>query len=144
MPKPASIKSNGRAQNPRRRENAAESARMSEIVAAAVEDAKGVDARLLDVRKLTDVTDYMIITTGTSERHVKTIADRVLEKMREDGWKPLGMEGEQDRDWVLVDFVDVVVHIMRAPTRKRYDLEGLWDETLGEVLDAREGRNLQA
>ena len=114
-----------------------ESARMCEVALAAVEDAKGEQVRLLDVRKLTDITDYMIIVTGASERHVKTIAERVLEKMREAGWKHLGMEGDQDRDWVLVDFVDVVVHIMRAPTRERYNLESLWDETLSELLGSR-------
>ena len=118
-------------------ESASESVRMCEVALAAVEDAKGEQVRLLDVRKLTDITDYMIIVTGASERHVKTIAERVLEKMREAGWKHLGMEGDQDRDWVLVDFVDVVVHIMRAPTRERYNLESLWDETLSELLGPR-------
>ena len=122
---------------PTQPESASESARMCEVALAAVEDAKGEQVRLLDVRKLTDITDYMIIVTGASERHVKTIAERVLEKMREAGWKHLGMEGDQDRDWVLVDFVDVVVHIMRAPTRERYNLESLWDETLSELLGPR-------
>ena len=122
---------------PNQPESASESVRMCEVALAAVEDAKGEQVRLLDVRKLTDITDYMIIVTGASERHVKTIAERVLEKMREAGWKHLGMEGDQDRDWVLVDFVDVVVHIMRAPTRERYNLESLWDETLSELLGPR-------
>ena len=122
---------------PTQPESATESARMCEVALAAVEDAKGEQVRLLDVRKLTDITDYMIIVTGASERHVKTLAERVLEKMREAGWKHLGMEGDQDRDWVLVDFVDVVVHIMRAPTRERYNLESLWDETLSELLGPR-------
>ncbi len=112
---------------------------MCEVALAALDDAKGEQARLLDVRKLTDVTDYMIVVTGASERHVKTLAERVLDKMREAGWKHLGMEGEQERDWVLVDFVDVVVHIMRAQTRERYDLESLWDETLSELLRPRSG-----
>lgn len=127
--------------NPAQSESApdsvSESGRMCEVALAAVEDAKGEKVRLLDVRKLTDITDYMIIVTGASERHVKTLAERVLEKMRAAGWKPLGMEGDQDRDWVLVDFVDVVVHIMRAPTRERYNLESLWDETLSELLGPR-------
>ncbi len=105
---------------------------------AALEDAKGEDARLLDVRKLTDVTDYMIVVTGTSERHVKSLAAHVLEGMREVGWKHVGMEGEQDNDWVLVDFVDLVVHIMRTRTRERYDLESLWDENLSELLPAQD------
>lgn len=116
----------------------AEAARMCEVVLAALEDAKGGQVKRLDVRKLTDVTDYMVVVTGSSERHVKTLAERVLSMMREAGWKHLGMEGEQDRDWVLVDFVDVVVHIMRAHTRERYDLESLWDETLSELLRPRD------
>ena len=118
-------------------ESKSESKRMCEVVLAALEDAKGEQVSLLDVRKLTDITDYMIIVTGASERHVKTLAERVLERMRTAGWKYLGVEGEDDRDWMLVDFVDVVVHIMRAQTRERYDLESLWDETLGELLSSR-------
>ncbi len=115
-----------------------ESGQMCEVVLAALADAKGERVKLLDVRKLTDITDYMIVVTGTSERHVKTLAERVLSMMREAGWKHLGIEGEQDRDWLLVDFVDVVVHIMRAHTREHYDLESLWDETFGELLQPRE------
>lgn len=107
---------------------------MREIAHAALQDAKGVDLKWLDVRPLTDITDYMLIATGTSQRHVQTLAARVLEKMRAAGHKPLGVEGEADGEWVLVDFVDVVVHIMRAETRAHYDLEGLWDESLGEIL----------
>ena len=106
---------------------------MCETVLASFDDARGVDVRVLDVRKLTDITDFMIVATGTSDRHVKTLADRVLEFMADKGWKPIGMEGEEGRDWILVDFVDVVVHIMRDQTRKHYDLEGLWDETLGDL-----------
>ena len=100
-------------------------------VVAGLEDAKGEDIRILDVRTLTDITDYMVIATGTSERHVKTLASRVLEYMQRAGWRHIGIEGEQSNDWVLVDFVDVVVHIMQAKTRTLYDLEGLWDEHLG-------------
>ena len=109
---------------------------MCDAVVASLEDAKGQDIKVLDVRKLTDITDYMIVTTGTSGRHVKTIADRVLEFMLAKGWKPLGMEGEESRDWVLVDFVDVVVHIMRSKTRRHFDLESLWDETFVELSQA--------
>ena len=116
-----------------------ESSRMCEVVLAALDDAKGVKITRLDVRKLTDITDFMVIATGNSERHVKTLAERVLEQMRDAGWRHLGMEGERDRDWVLVDFVDVVVHIMLAATRERYDLEGLWDENLSELLPRNSG-----
>ena len=109
---------------------------MRDTVLSALEDAKGVDAQVLDVRSLTDVTDFMIVVTGTSDRHVRTLSDRVLEFMVEKSFKPLGMEGEQASDWVLVDYVDVVVHIMRERTRKHYDLESLWDETFARTEQA--------
>jgi len=115
-----------------------ESKAMREVVCAALEDAKGDNIVHLDVRKLTDITDAMLVVTGASERHVRTLAERVLERMRAAGWRPLGVEGLEDADWVLVDFVDVVVHIMRAPTRARYNLEGLWDERFGELMNAGE------
>ena len=109
---------------------------MCEVAQAALEDAKGESIRALDVRKLTDITDYMLVVTGASERHVKTLAERVLEGMRAAGWKHLGVEGfdAPTADWVLVDFVDVVVHIMRAQTREHYDLESLWDDNLSDLL----------
>jgi len=112
-----------------------ESAAMREVARAALDDAKGVDIVEIDVRALTDITDAMLIATGGSERHIKTLAERVLERMRAAGWRPLGVEGLDggDCDWVLADFVDVVVHIMRAPTREKYDLEGLWDENFGAL-----------
>ena len=102
---------------------------MCTTVVATLEEVKGVAIKVLDVRKLTDITDYMIVVTGTSDRHIKSIAYRVLECMLEKQCKPLGMEGGESRDWVLVDFVDVVVHIMRDKARKQYDIEGLWDDT---------------
>lgn len=107
---------------------------MRDIAIAALEDAKGEDIKVLDVSSLTDITDYMIVSTGTSERHIKTLATRVLEHMHAAGWNHLGIEGEESRDWVLVDFVDIVIHIMRSETRKRYDLESLWDKTFSELL----------
>jgi len=112
-----------------------ESTAMLTTARDALEDAKGVDIVALDVRQLTDITDAMLIVTGGSERHIKTLAERVLERMRAAGWRPLGVEGLDggDCDWVLADFVDVVVHIMRAPTREKYDLEGLWDARFGEL-----------
>ena len=100
------------------------------IALEALDDLKGRDALTLDVRSLTDITDYMVVVSGTSERHVRTMAERVSEFMLAEGWKPLGVEGEETGEWVLSDFVDVVVHIMREKTRTHYDLEGLWDETL--------------
>lgn len=107
---------------------------MRDVAIDALEDAKGEDIKVLDVSGLTDITDFMIVATGTSERHIKTLSTRVLEHMHEAGWNHMGIEGEDARDWVLVDFVDIVVHIMREQTRKRYDLESLWDKTFSEML----------
>ena len=111
---------------------------MRDTVVKALEDAKGMDIRTLDVRNLTDITDYMVVVTGTSERHVRTLAERVSEFMVEQDFRPLGVEGEDAGEWILADFVDVVVHIMRDKTRSHYDLESLWDETfteLGEIAE---------
>ena len=90
---------------------------MRDIAIAALEDAKGLDIRVLDVQEMTDMTDYMIMATGTSDRHVKTLADRVLEFMHEKGFDQLGVEGTEVKEWVLVDFVDIVVHVMRDASR---------------------------
>ena len=113
--------------------NQQESIRMRDTILRALEDAKGMDVRVLDVRGMTDVTDFMIVATGTSDRHVKSLADRVLEFMHQQGWQHLGVEGLEVKDWILVDFVDVVAHVMRDSARKKYDLESLWDKTFAEM-----------
>ena len=111
---------------------------MCDRVVAALEDAKGVDIKTLDVRKLTDITDYMVVVTGTSGRHIQTLSERVLEFMLELDGEPPGIEGEESREWILVDFVDVVVHIMLNATRRHYDLESLWDEAFQEPVQLAE------
>lgn len=93
-----------------------------------IDDAKGADIRVLDVRKISDVTDYMIVASGTSSRHVSSVADRVAEGMIGQGIKPLGIEGKLQGDWVLVDFGDVIVHIMQPDIRVFYNLEKLWGD----------------
>ena len=93
---------------------------------AALEDAKALDIVLLDVRKLTDIADYMIVASGTSTRHVAGVADKLVDHMRARGRKPIGMEGKEIGEWVLIDFGDVVAHIMRPQTRDFYNLEKLW------------------
>ena len=100
--------------------------KLQTAVIAALEDAKGQDIVSLDVRKMTDVADYMIVASGTSTRHVASMADRVADKLRELGRKPLGVEGQDIGEWVLIDFGDVVVHLMRPQTRDFYNLEKLW------------------
>jgi ribosome-associated protein len=94
----------------------------------ALEDAKTQNIAVLDVRKISDFTDYMVIATGTSNRHVQSSADKVVETLRGHGVRPVGIEGKQLGDWVLIDFGDVVVHLMREETRDFYNLEKLWSD----------------
>jgi len=94
----------------------------------ALEDAKTQNIAVLDVRKISDFTDYMVIATGTSNRHVQSSADKVVETLRGHGVQRVGIEGQQLGDWVLIDFGDVVVHIMREQTRDFYNLEKLWSD----------------
>jgi ribosome-associated protein len=100
---------------------------LEKLVLAALEDMKAVNVKLLDVRGLTDITDAMIVASGTSDRHVRAIADRVIEKARESGRRPLGVEGTRDNEWVLVDLQDVLVHVMLPRVREFYAIEQLWE-----------------
>lgn len=93
----------------------------------ALAELKARDIKVLDVRQLTSVADYMVVASGTSDRHVKSIADRIVQKASAAGCPPLGVEGMGSGEWVLVDLADVVVHIMQPKTREFYKLEGLWD-----------------
>lgn len=101
--------------------------KLVELVEEAVDDLKGLDTQTLNVSGLTSITDYMIIASGTSARHVRSIADRVIERAKEAGVELLGVEGHDYGEWVLVDLDDVVVHIMRPLTRDFYKLENLWN-----------------
>lgn len=98
-----------------------------EIVKNTLDDNKGRDVKVIDVRGKTSVTDYMILATGTSERHLKALSDYILEAVKKRDVTPLGVEGQQTGQWVLVDLGDVVVHVMSAQTREFYQLEKLWD-----------------
>ena len=101
-----------------------------ELVTEALDDMKGKDIVTMDVRGLSTVTDYMVIATGTSNRHVKSLAEEVAFKAKQAGFAPLGVEGETANDWVLADLGDVIVHVMQADAREFYDLERLWDPAL--------------
>lgn len=96
-------------------------------VLAAVEDRKGIDTVALDVTAVTDITDYMVIVTGSSNRHVRAIVASVVEAAKRRGLEVLGTEGREAADWVLIDLADVVVHVMRPETREFYDLERFWE-----------------
>ncbi|MDP2226626.1 MAG: ribosome silencing factor [Moraxellaceae bacterium] len=93
---------------------------------AALDDLKAKDVLALDVRTLTSLADVMVIASGTSSRHVKSLADNVVEKIKEAGFRPLGMEGEREGEWILIDLAGVIVHVMLPATRAFYDLERLW------------------
>jgi ribosome-associated protein len=100
--------------------------RLLEIVIAALEDIKGVDIRVIDVRGLTAITDRMVIVSGTSSRHIKALAENVVLEAKRHGFAALGVEGEDSTGWILVDLTDVVVHIMMPEIREFYALEKLW------------------
>jgi ribosome-associated protein len=105
---------------------------LQQAVTTALDDMKAVNVRVLDVRGLTDIADTMVIASGNSDRHVRSIAERVLERAKAAGFRALGTEGERDGEWVLVDLQDVVVHVMLPRVREFYGLERLWDS--GEAL----------
>ena len=102
------------------------SEQLSALVVDALDDVKAKDIVTLDVRNMTSVTDYMIIASGTSNRHVKALIESVAEKAREAGHRPIGIEGEEGGEWVLLDLQDALVHVMLPQVREFYNLEKLW------------------
>ncbi|SFI38389.1 ribosome-associated protein [Pseudomonas argentinensis] len=96
------------------------------VAIAALEEIKAQDITTIDVREKTSITDYMVIASGTSSRHVKSLVDNVLEKTKEQGVRPIGSEGLDSGEWALLDLGDIVVHVMLPTTRQFYDLERLW------------------
>ncbi len=97
-------------------------------VVTALEDLKGQKILALDVSELTSITDFMILVSGTSNRHVKALVDEVIDTAKKLGDPPRGIEGRESNEWVLVDLGDVVVHVMQQEARDFYDLERLWSE----------------
>lgn len=100
---------------------------LEKLVLGALEDLKAVNIKVLDVRGLTDVADTMIVASGTSDRHVRAIAENVTVTAKAAGRQPMGTEGKQDGEWVLVDLQDVLVHVMLPRVREFYALEQLWE-----------------
>ena len=99
------------------------------LVTASLGDGKADDIRVLDVRGVTSITDYMVVASGRSVRQVKALVDRVIEAVRKKDIRPLGVEGANVGEWILIDYGDVVVHTMRPETRAFYQLEKLWDQS---------------
>ncbi len=102
------------------------------LVVDAIEEMKGNDIHVIDVSVKSSFTDNMVIASGTSTRHVKSISENVAMKAKKAGMPPLGVEGEQMGDWVLVDLGDVVVHVMLPDVRDFYGLEKLWSVSPGD------------
>ena len=100
---------------------------LAEIITNALEDGKAIDIKCMEVTKVTTITDFMIIASGSSDRQVRALTERAIEAAREAGVKPLGKEGLENGEWVLVDFGDVLLHLMQPATREFYQLEKLWE-----------------
>lgn len=103
-----------------------QSEQLKQLVLAVLDDYKALDVVDIDVRKLTSITDTMVICSGTSKRHLKTLAEQLVNRAKENSVEALGVEGTEDAEWILVDLADVVIHIMQPPIREFYSLEKLW------------------
>ncbi len=99
--------------------------KLKDLVINALEDLKGLDIEVLPVGHMTSITDYMLICSGTSARHVKSLANNVIVKAKEENFE-VRFEGEKDGEWVLIDLGDVIAHVMLPKAREFYNLEGLW------------------
>jgi len=99
---------------------------MRDLAVAVLEDAKAQDIQVIDLAERSSFADYMVIASGTSSRQVKAMADRLVQRAKARGIRPLGVEGADEADWVLVDLADVIVHVMQPQTRAFYNLEKLW------------------
>lgn len=100
---------------------------IKDIIVSSIDDAKGNDTTVINVTHLTQITDFMIIVSGTSNRHIQTIAETAMKAAQEKGFEKIGAEGLGHSEWVVVDFADAVLHIMSPAAREHYNIEGLWD-----------------
>jgi ribosome-associated protein len=122
----------------REKETRLNSKELADLVVDALDDMKGQDIRCINVEELTSITDYMVIVTGTSNTHLKALADSASKKVKEAGHAIAGVEGKLASEWVLVDMGGVVVHIMVAPVRALYNLEELWSFKSAQAVAAKE------
>lgn len=101
--------------------------KMLDLISDTLDEGKARNIKVIDVKEKTTITDYFVVASGTSERHVKALADQVVEKLKDYDVQPMGIEGEQAGEWVLVDLGDIVLHVMLPQTREFYQLEKLWE-----------------
>ncbi|HED14900.1 MAG TPA: ribosome silencing factor [Gammaproteobacteria bacterium] len=104
-------------------------------VVTSLEEVKGDDIRVLDIHELSDMATFMVIASGNTDRHVRAMTRQVTDDLRDLGERPLGTEGETQGEWVLLDYGEVIVHLMQQQTRDFYDLEKLWDEDLRPMIE---------
>ena len=107
-----------------------DSGELLRLVRADLDDLKAEDVQVLDIRELTDLTDYMVVATGRTGRHVRAITEKVAVSAKHRGTPPLGVEGSEEGEWVLVDLCDVIVHVMQPEAREHYQLEKLWSPVM--------------
>jgi len=104
--------------------------RVRDLVLSSLDELKAVNPVTINVKKISNFTDYMVIASGTSSRHIQSIGEKVLEDLKSKKIKPLGVEGQGSEEWLLIDLGDVVLHLMSTNARTFYDLESLWDPDL--------------
>lgn len=112
------------------------------VILGVLDESKAKNIERIDVTKLTDMTDFMIIASGTSHRHVHAMGKRICDVGRTFDVKPIGVEGDSENEWILIDYVDVIVHLMMPPIREFYSLERLWNDRLGEIRTHNRHENL--
>ena len=106
-----------------------ESKQLAQLCRELADNKKAENIVVLDVRAVSSITDYLVIATGTSEPHIRAIMHEIVDKLRDDhGLRPNASQGTEQNSWVVLDFFDVMVHVMRAEARSQYDLEGLWSD----------------
>lgn len=111
-----------------------------DLIILELEEVKANDICRLDVRDLTDIADFMIIASGTSHRHVHAMSDRIRDAARRQSLRPIGIEGDSENDWILMDFSDVIVHLMMPQVRQFYSLERLWNVHLSRASKIQKDR----
>tara|TARA_B100001179_G_scaffold205689_1_gene169154 strand:- start:471 stop:809 length:339 start_codon:yes stop_codon:yes gene_type:complete len=104
--------------------------KLRDTVLLSLDELKAIDPVSLNVKKLSSFTDYILIASGSSKRHIQSIGEKVIEDLKKNRIKPMGIEGQGIEGWLLIDLGDVVVHVMSTDKRSFYDLEGLWDPNL--------------